>query len=211
MRKVGEVLKVERIKQGKSLSEIAIQTKLRIEYLEALEIGDYKSLPDDIYIRGFIYSYSNALNLDPKQILPFYKREISEPLKQPDQNSPQPYNKSMIELTPVRVVTGILSVGILVFILLMIIQFSKFQGAPVLIIDSPSENMTSKVPTVNIMGQSDVGAKITINGEEISLNIKGIFSLEYNLKEGVNYIYIIAEDMNGHQTKVERVVEYKRE
>jgi len=212
MRKVGEILKSERIRQGKSLEEIAVKTKLRVDFLEELENGNYQLLPDDVYIRGFINSYSNALNLDPKQTLPFYKREMSDQLKHiNNQSSPQRMNRPIIELNPLRLVTGLLSIGILAFIIIMVIQFSRFQGAPVLIIDSPSENMTSSTSTINIAGQSEVGAKVTINGEEVSLSITGKFYLVYSLKEGVNYIIIVSEDNNEHQTKIERVIEYKRE
>ena len=53
MRKVtiGEVLRRERIHQGKKLSQIQKAVDIQVEYLEALENNDFDHLPSHLYAR----------------------------------------------------------------------------------------------------------------------------------------------------------------
>lgn len=55
---VGDILRGEREKQGLTIEDIARETSIRDIYLEAIEKGDYDSLPGDVYAKGFIRNYS---------------------------------------------------------------------------------------------------------------------------------------------------------
>jgi hypothetical protein len=54
---------------------------------------------------------------------------------------------------------------------------------------------------VLIKGKTEPGAKITINGKDVSVNEDGTFSLEVELKEGENTFEIIAIDPAGNESK----------
>lgn len=75
MRKVtiGEVLRRERIHQGKKLSHIQKAADIQIEYLEALENNDFDQLPSPFYARSFIKKYAWELGLDDKILLAAYE------------------------------------------------------------------------------------------------------------------------------------------
>ncbi|NYS48682.1 helix-turn-helix domain-containing protein [Streptococcus danieliae] len=75
MRKVtiGEVLRRERIHQGKKLSQIQKAIDIQVEYLEALENNDFDHLPSPFYARSFIKKYAWELGLDEKILLVAYE------------------------------------------------------------------------------------------------------------------------------------------
>jgi len=64
MSSAGELLRSERVKRNRSLSEIATTTCISTRYLEAIEADDTKILPGDFFHRSFIRQYASALGLD---------------------------------------------------------------------------------------------------------------------------------------------------
>jgi cytoskeletal protein RodZ len=78
MATVGEQLRQAREKRNLSIADVADQTKIRKDHLEALEAGDYSVFAAPVYIRGFIRSYSNLLKLDTQQLLAELDRELGK-------------------------------------------------------------------------------------------------------------------------------------
>jgi hypothetical protein len=65
--------------RGKSVEEAARETRIRAEYLEALEGEEFDALLGDVYVRGSLRSYSTYLGLDPSKVLTIYNRHFGEP------------------------------------------------------------------------------------------------------------------------------------
>ena len=76
---IGPALKKARTHRGKSVEEAARDTKIRAEYLTALERESFESLLGDVYVRGFLRSYSQYLGLDPDKVVTAYTRSVGEP------------------------------------------------------------------------------------------------------------------------------------
>lgn len=72
---VGELLKKAREESGKDLKEISHILKIRFDYLHAIEEGDFKKLPEEVYIKGYIREYSELLNIDPETALQAYVQQ----------------------------------------------------------------------------------------------------------------------------------------
>ncbi len=72
MKELGRVLRDKREQLGISLDELQAKTKIRKRYLIALEDGDWELLPGDVYARGFVRSYAEAVGLDGAQLLEKY-------------------------------------------------------------------------------------------------------------------------------------------
>src|SRR5438477_12466499 len=66
---IGQALRKARVERGKSIEEASRETRIRAEYLQALERERFDVLPGDVYVRGFLRSYSSYLGLDPKKVL----------------------------------------------------------------------------------------------------------------------------------------------
>ena len=79
--KVGLLLKEVRMKQGKTLPEIAQELCIRKVYLSAIEESDYNNIPEYPYGIGFIRSYADYLGLDGVNIVRMYKDEAEADIR----------------------------------------------------------------------------------------------------------------------------------
>ncbi|MDR2807166.1 MAG: helix-turn-helix domain-containing protein [Puniceicoccales bacterium] len=66
---IGKVLSEKRLELGFSLEEVAEATKIRIDYLDAIEREQLDFDLPDIYKRGFIRIYAEHLGLDLKEVM----------------------------------------------------------------------------------------------------------------------------------------------
>lgn len=76
---LGDTLRQRREEHRWSLDDAAQRTRIRREYLEALEEGNYKALPADVQARGFLRNYALALGLPAEELLNLYRREQGDP------------------------------------------------------------------------------------------------------------------------------------
>lgn len=79
MSDLGALLRKAREEQGLSLDDIQELTKIRKRYLEAIESGDHTILPGTFYVRAFVKNYSEAVGLDPDEVLRLYQHEVPAP------------------------------------------------------------------------------------------------------------------------------------
>ena len=61
---IGDLLRAERERQNLSIKDIEKGTSIRSLYIEAIEKGEYKTLPGEVYTKGFIRNYANFLKMD---------------------------------------------------------------------------------------------------------------------------------------------------
>ena len=61
---IGDLLRAERERQNLSIKDVERGTSIRSLYIEAIEKGEYKTLPGEVYTKGFIRNYANFLKLD---------------------------------------------------------------------------------------------------------------------------------------------------
>lgn len=85
MPSAGEILRSERVKRNRNLSDLARETCIGTRYLTAIEEDDPKTLPGDFFHRSFIRQYASALQLSESEIL-----EILSKLAPPVEIDPLP-------------------------------------------------------------------------------------------------------------------------
>lgn len=62
--RVGDRLRAARLAAGMDLSDIATKTRVPLRHLQAIEGGDYGSLPGTTYCVGFVKAYARAVGID---------------------------------------------------------------------------------------------------------------------------------------------------
>ena len=72
---VGGELQQARKDADVSLESIAQRTKIRRQFLEAIEANDFDRLPDGVVRRGHLRAYAREVGLDPEKIVSRYLRE----------------------------------------------------------------------------------------------------------------------------------------
>jgi cytoskeleton protein RodZ len=86
---LGAFLKNKRMEKGISINQLAEMTRLRVHFIEALENEDWDRLPAMVFVKGFLRSYANAVEMDAEELLALYRRvtpqreEIPRPLVVP--------------------------------------------------------------------------------------------------------------------------------
>jgi len=74
-KELGNFLKKTREEKGIPLESIQKDTKIRLKYLQAVENGEFSTIPGgDVYVKGFLKSYAEAVGLSPIEILQQYKK-----------------------------------------------------------------------------------------------------------------------------------------
>src|SRR5664279_4191713 len=76
---VGEQLRVAREARGLQVADIAQTLKLGQRQVEALEAGDWKGLPGNTFIRGFVRNYARLIQIDPAPLM----AQLDEVLEKP--------------------------------------------------------------------------------------------------------------------------------
>ncbi len=65
---IGPILRTARLKRGQSLTAVAQQTRISKRFLEALEENRFEQFPAVVYLRGFLKSYCEHLDINFEEL-----------------------------------------------------------------------------------------------------------------------------------------------
>ena len=66
---IGQQLRRIRESRDISLEQVSSGTRIRLNYLQALESGNLEALPSAVQARGFVRAYASYLGIDPENLL----------------------------------------------------------------------------------------------------------------------------------------------
>ncbi len=137
---LGNCLKEARAKLGYSMNQVALETKINIHYLEAIERDDFKNTPPFIYVKAYVKKLCLLYKLDVDSTLALLKpfgddRHVSDVILHELEESRQVnLNHEKKVLFYVKLIGGIIIAVIVVLIILSSIYFLKDKSG---IIDKP--------------------------------------------------------------------------
>src|SRR5690242_4253365 len=73
MPEIGASLREARMRARIDISELEFETKIRAKYLRALENEEWDLLPGPTFVKSFLRTYADALELDSKLLVEEYK------------------------------------------------------------------------------------------------------------------------------------------
>jgi cytoskeleton protein RodZ len=76
---IGETLREARMRRRIDMAEVESATKIRAKYLRALENEEWELLPGPTYVKTFLRSYADYLELDSRRLVDEYKRRYEHP------------------------------------------------------------------------------------------------------------------------------------
>jgi cytoskeleton protein RodZ len=79
MPEIGATLREARMRARVDVSEIEAQTKIRAKYLRALENEEWDLLPGPTFVKSFLRTYAQALDLDDKALVEEYRQHYERP------------------------------------------------------------------------------------------------------------------------------------
>ena len=190
---LGEKLQKLRRECRVSLPEVSEHTGIRTEYLEYLERGEYLKLPADVYIRGFVRSYADALGVDPKGLLRLYERERSiaknlgkEPDRHPSALEKKQRSFQWFVVTPKMMIGVLIAFVVLGIATYLYQEFRQFVSEPLVAISEPAPGSEIRGNETWISGKTDRDAQVFLNGQSIVLGENGDFRERLPLQRGPN-------------------------
>ncbi|MBS0183838.1 MAG: helix-turn-helix domain-containing protein [Nitrospira sp.] len=66
---MGEFFRQVRETKGLTVDEVASKTRIRTDFVKALEDGNFAKLPDQVFAKGFVRSYARSLGLDEEDAI----------------------------------------------------------------------------------------------------------------------------------------------
>ncbi|MBJ7458010.1 MAG: helix-turn-helix domain-containing protein [Thermoleophilaceae bacterium] len=73
MGEIGETLRERRMALKIDVHEVEEATKIRAKYLRALENEEYDLLPGSAYVKSFLRTYAEYLEIDPRPLVDEYR------------------------------------------------------------------------------------------------------------------------------------------
>ncbi len=73
MKELGAILLEARAERGLSLEDLSERTRIRVDYLKAVEEGNPEKVPGEVYFRAFVRSYAREVGLDPDEVIAQYE------------------------------------------------------------------------------------------------------------------------------------------
>jgi cytoskeletal protein RodZ len=211
--RLGDALRERREHKGVTMQQAAEDTRIREKFLQAIESGDYQSLPGTVYTKGFLRNYAQYLGLDAEEMLALYigERGGADPART---FSPmRPLVKRSFIFTPTVLVPVIVLGGILLFIAYFYYQFTSFAVAPHVDITDPPGDAVSGTAEYLVKGKTNPDGRITVSvspGLDALGDVKpaadGTFSVSVPLKPGPNHIEVRVLDAAGKLATATRTI-----
>ncbi len=208
---IGQLLSSERQQKHLSLSEVAKKTRIRLQYLEALENNQFDQLPAAVFVKGYLKSYADLLGFDSQPLVALLRRDYKESAK--GKLVPREFIKKRVRnndyLAPINLLLLALASVFLVLASYVFIQWYNLQKPPLLKIITP-ENDSFVSAHVMIEGETNPEAMVTVNSNPITIQPDGSFKTEVYLpREGASTITVEATDQRGKSSLEQRTVYVK--
>lgn len=205
MQTISDILKQEREKKNLSLQDVINATKIKRNFLVAIESADFKVLPSESYALGFIKNYAQFLGIPEDKAAALFRRE---------------YKTAKIEIMPKFRKSGISGRKIFLrspkgYLILMVAfvvlsyiayQFSFLFIGPKLNIISPKAGAQINSSIVNVTGKTDPYATVKVNNQEVYVDLTGSFKKTLYVYTGETKIKISAKNRYGKETRREIAV-----
>ncbi len=198
MKSIGQILQEARLAKKLEVSDIARITRIRPQFIIALEADDYSQLPNGTIARGFIKNYSQFLNLSEEQILSVFRRDFIE--NQEGRILPRGIGSPISETslwTPKTTIIAIVSTLVTLFSVYILYQYKTYTGAPPLVIDQPTDLFRTRENTIEISGSTDPEAVLSVDNKTVALDKGGTYRFRIPLNSGENKVTIVAASKFG--------------
>ncbi|MDP1743445.1 MAG: helix-turn-helix domain-containing protein [Candidatus Amesbacteria bacterium] len=198
MKSIGQLLQASRVAKKLDIADVARITKIRSQYLVALEADDYSQLPSNPVARGFIKNYAQFLNINVDQILAIFRRDFVE--NTDGKIVPRGFENPLEEFsfwTPKTTTIMIVVCLLTLFTSYLTYQYRIMVGAPTLTIMRPIDKYKTDQDTVEIVGATDPEAILSVNNQLVALDKGGTFRFRVPLTGESTTVTIVAASKYG--------------
>jgi cytoskeletal protein RodZ len=203
MRTIGVTIKEVRSRKKWSKTKLAKRTKIKTEYIAAIESERWEDLPEYPIVRGFVKNIASSLDMNQSEVVAILRRDFPpKSLRvnpKPDVTDKSLWNPRLTFFTGVMIVAFVVA-GYLSF------QYYRFVSPPSLEVNSPSEGEFVEELVLNVSGVTHPEATVSINNQPVIVSEDGSFSVDVKILEETSEIIIIAKSRSGKETTIHRTI-----
>jgi cytoskeletal protein RodZ len=212
---LGEKLKKLRSDRRISLSDVSRNTNVQVKYLEFIENGIYDKLPADVYVRGFLKSYAEFMNIDENALIKLFEKEkeikknlsLSRNKKEKGKNNfkfLKPLRINSFVFTPKIIAGTLITIMVIAGFVYLYKEIGSFASVPKLVVLSPEQNAVISGSSISVEGITDRDAKLSVNGQPVLVNDEGNFRENLILQSGSNVISV--KSINRFKKETEEII-----
>lgn len=188
--------------KGLDVGKLADLTDVPQRFITSLIGGDFKHLPSEPYIRGYLFKIAGVLDADPHFLWRTFRQ--SADIRSSGPADALPTNRFSLK----KVSSKKLWIFLTVLALLVFLGFrlNSILGKPSLEVTLP-ETTTNQI--ISVSGRVASGDTLTLNNEVIYSNEEGHFVKEVQLEPGLNTLEFKVKRRLGRETRVMKQVFYQ--
>ncbi len=190
--------------KGVDLLRAERETKIRRQYLAAMEQGAWSELPAPVYARGFVRNYAVYLGMDPDEALAAWSRERGEIPVEPAIVVPRPIEapRRGLVIGPGIIVAALVTVGALAIVAYIGFQLLRFSEPPTIAVTDPVAAVTEvaeDATTYTLRGTTIARGEVTVRAPgradiRVIAASDGTWRTVVDLRRGENRFAVSAMD-----------------
>lgn len=202
MKSIGELFKQQRLKKKLSLVKLEQKTKIKKEFISAIENQDWKMLPDFSTILGFVKTLADRLGIREERAVSLFKRDY--PPQEVVNPNPKPAVSDKFTWSPKITFWLTFTAVFLMIFSYLVVQYRKFVSPPLLEVTKPKQNQMIFERKVFVEGKTDGESVITVNNQPVLTTSEGDFQTEIIVTEETTEILVKAVSRSGKETVIYR-------
>ncbi len=187
---LSELFELKRKSKKMTLKEVSKETGISLGNLKKIENGEWTKLPAKIYVQDFLSKCADLFALKKSVFLDLYEKENGFEINQ--NKRLEKISKRSFIITPKLAVKSVFILFIAIVLFYFFFQLNNLIGDPKLIVSEPERDIITTSKELTVSGQTQRDNKVTINDNEVFVNVDGGFSEIIPLQSGMNSIKIKA-------------------
>lgn len=185
-----------------SVDKLATATNIPSRFIIALKEGEFKKLPADPYVRGYLIKIAPILKVESEHLIQSYK----ESARAWKAGTADELPGNIYAKVPVKkgIIFGVIMLAAL--LVFLGIRLNDILGIPRLDLEVPAIVSND---TITITGSVKPGDRITLNGETLFTDETGRFERQLFLTPGTNTFEFEVARFLGRSTKVIKQIIYE--
>ncbi|MEK7631273.1 MAG: helix-turn-helix domain-containing protein [Patescibacteria group bacterium] len=198
---LGESIKMVREEDGLTIAELGQRANVQAKYVAAIEAGRYDQTPGPTYVRGFLRSIAEVLNLSADTVVARFE---GEPFPTSPGATPHAGMRTFFSYKIIRIL-GLAAV-LLAALVYFGVQITRIVAPPPLAVTQPATDIVAQEPQVLLEGNTEPEVDVTVNGRSIQVDSQGHFSETVDLQPGVNTLVVMARKKRSRTATITRQV-----
>lgn len=209
----GQDLRDLRNVRGLSEQELSKISGIHPAMIQTLEQERLKDLQDPYYAERLVRALAIALDVRPDFLLSKYRRALDvHGIALEQGKALRPTTRKRDFFVTSRLLLGASIIGVVLCIGSYVTwQVRQISAPPLLELSEPVEGFRVLQPRVQVRGNTEPTAFVSVNGQQIVVQSDGSFKIDMSVPSGLSTVHVESRRRYGVSTVIERRVLFERD